>query len=257
MDVGVLHSIPKDHVMIDLHPSSDNGNLNNNGASDTAIRDSAFALKASEFHGHRAIKVWMVVMLSMGYRPTSGVREEILQEKRLKNEFHQRIRFIRANLTAERNLPAPSVLYFNTHPSSALLPDTQDKYVDVVSALQALRRQFGPLPQPVDELELAAAGLPIPRDWVDSVEEAGADPGKSRQPREDKSGSPRVEGSAVKFIRALVELHHGVPDHSSVAKFANDILAEFEKVGIAIDMKEYAIETQLRDAFGLPRKRIR
>ena len=236
--------------MTDLASPSDNSDVKNNGASDPSEEDAAaFAAKVSEFRGHRAMKVWMLVMLSMGYRPTATVRKKSLQQRDFANEFLRRIRFIRGNLTIHKTSAPPSVLYFNSHPSSELLPDTQEKYVDVVTALQALRGQFGSLPPPVDELEPAAADLPIPYDWHDGATEAD-----DAETVESKSGANRVEGNASKFIRALLELHHGLPERATLSRSVKDIMTEFEKAGIESGLGEHAIKTQLEGAIRAVKK---
>lgn len=235
--------------MTDLASPFDNSDAKNNSAPDSREEDAAFAAKASEFRGHRAMKVWMLVMLSMGHRPTPTVRKKRLQETSFANEFRLRIRFVRANLTIHKISAPPSILYFNSHPSSELLPADQEKYVDVVTALQALRGQFGPLPQPVDELERAAADLPIPFDWHDGAIEADDDSDAA----ESKSGVHRVEGNASKFIRALLELHHGLPERKNIPRFVANLMAEFEKEGVVTGMGAHAITTQVKLAIQ-PRK---
>ncbi|MDQ0017834.1 hypothetical protein J2W23_006250 [Variovorax boronicumulans] len=247
--------------MTHLPSLSDQIATKTNGVTDAMTDDAAPAAYASEFHGQRAMKIWMLVMLSMDREPKPVLCKALLQDERLSREFYRRVRFIRANLTILKDSVAPGVLYFKNHPGSKPSSKEHEQYVDVVTAVRALRHQFGTLPYSVNEMEHAAAALPIPSDWHDETGvfvEDGA-PKTEVAVFESPQSKPtpaqkRVSNNANKLLAAFVKLHFGVLNRNSIAGHAKSLFTEFEEHNIDCGLGEFAIRTQLLDALSTEQK---
>ncbi|MDQ0016454.1 hypothetical protein J2W23_004857 [Variovorax boronicumulans] len=121
-----------------------------------------FSTRIVNFHNSRCMKMWSIVMISLGYLPFSDLRDSLKEDsKKFKNDYKRRIRYLKGMLT-----PSPKnglALLLSRHPATAIDAKAEDHYLDVLSAFSVLRQKYpDQLPIEVEALEASVVNIPLP-----------------------------------------------------------------------------------------------
>ncbi|PSL84646.1 hypothetical protein C7T35_10095 [Variovorax sp. WS11] len=189
------------------------------------------------------MKIWLIIMISLHVRPITSVHENLWGKSgKFRNLFRERLRYIKANLTTNRE--AGLILYFPNHPGGELAEDLEDQYVDVNSAFSVLRRKYSDLPLEVSGLEASTANLPISTSWyaegAGPVDQLIPFPALKRD--QTKSIVGRMNNNLQTLVLRFIEREYGALTPDSLDEIRHELLDDLKVPGLGAD----AIRTQLQ-----------
>lgn len=196
-----------------------------------------FSLRLVNFHGLRCMKLWAIVMISLGYLPFSDLRESLKENsKKFNNNYKHRIRFLKGRLTTypETGLALSLPYYPGTDTDTPL----DNQYFDVVSTFEVLREKYKEdIPNEVRDLEKSVKHIPIPSSAHDEIPE-----NKKAKRDQAKTIAARMSQNMQTLFVQLVVDRYGTLTAKTMSGIADVMAKDLKVTGLKLD----AIKTQLR-----------
>ncbi|RST54055.1 hypothetical protein [Variovorax sp. DXTD-1] len=205
-------------------------------AAQKKMRDD-FSLRLVNFHGLRCMKMWVIVMISLGRLPFSDLRDSLKEnDKKFNNDYKRRIRFLKGRLTThpETGL-ALSLPYYPGTDADTLL---DNRYLDVVSAFEVLREKYKEdIPEEVHELEKSVKHIPLPSSAHDEIPENK----KAKRDQAKTIAALMNQNMQTLFVQLVVD-KYGTLTAKTMGGIADVMAKDLKVTGLKLD----AIKTQLR-----------
>lgn len=196
-----------------------------------------FGLRIANFHGVRCMKMWAIVMISLGRLPFSDLRDSLKEnDRKFNNNYKRRIRFLQGRLTRypETGLALLLPYYPGTDSSTPL----NNQYLDIVSAFEVLRDKYKEdIPEEVRDLERSVKHIPIPSSAHDEIPENK----KAKRDQTKTIAALMSKNMQTLFIQLVVD-RYGTLTAQTRDGIADLMAKDLKVTGLKLD----AIKTQLR-----------
>lgn len=196
-----------------------------------------FTNRIASFHDARCMKMWEIVMISMGVLPFSNLLGSLKRDnKSFKKEYNRRIRFLKRRLSPypEKGLALVLPYYPGTETDAPL----NQQYLDVVSAFEVLREKYETeIPAEVRDLEKSALRIPFPTSAHDDIPE-----NKKLKREQAKTIAALLNKNMQTLFIELVQKEYGTLTAATLPDTAKAMEKDLKRAG----MKAPAIESQLK-----------